>query len=147
MKNTEKLIALLEDQKLEINKYCTNSDMIMHISAKHFYQIKDLLNDYFFIGKLKYKEDQFLNEMYLINQFKDFILNIKKFGINTKTKFIKNIKAPCIMFRFSGSMYAPSIKVENTYIETFPNNISMFYYVIGYNQLSWNIEYSKHEKI
>jgi hypothetical protein len=85
--------------------------------------------------------------MYLINQFKDFILNIKKFGINTKTKFIKNIKSPCNMFRFSGSMYAPSIKVENTYIETFPNNISMFYYVIGYNQLSWNIEYSKHEKI
>ena len=132
MKNTEKLMALLEDQKSEVNKYCTNSDMIMHISAKHFYQIKDLLNDYFFIGKLKYKEDQFLNEMYLINQFKDFI---------------KNIKSPCIMFTFSGSMYAPSIKVENTHIETFPNDISMFYYIIGYNQLSWNIEYSKHEKI
>lgn len=143
LSNSQQLIELVLNQNQEFEEYYKQEkgtfEKIGQMRDDHFNQIQTLLKSKFFHGVFKYKDDEFFSKPYLINQFKDFVLNVNEFGIFNKSQYLQQVEYPKIIFRFSG-VYCPKIIIENCDFESFKNNLCMYSFIDGYNKMFNNYQ-------
>jgi len=144
--NTKELMILLDTQEFEFNS-CLQEyfdkkipyDKVMELSDKHREIKHQFLKDKFFVGSLRYTDDSFLNKEYICNQFITFIHHIVKFGLfNFNVDTSKN-EYPDIKIRFANNYYCPKITINNSDFKAFKNNLAMYYFVMGYNDMFYNM--------
>ena len=144
--NSQQFMELITKQEQEVEEFFNQDSgtfkKIGEIRDKHFNQIQTLLKSKFFHGVFKYKDDEFYSKRYLIHLFKDFIINVNKFGIYTRSKYIQDMKFPKIAFRFNG-IYCAKILIENTDFEAFKSNLCMYSFIDGYNKMYANYKYKQ----
>tara|TARA_R100000329_G_scaffold146084_1_gene132275 strand:- start:18 stop:473 length:456 start_codon:yes stop_codon:yes gene_type:complete len=143
LSNSQQLIELVLNQKQEFEEYYKqengNSKKINQLRDNHFNQIQTLLKSKFFHGVFKYKDDEYFSKPYLINQFKDFVLNINEFGIFNKSQYLQQVEYPKVIFRFK-CVYCPKIIIENCDFESFKTNLCMYSFIDGYNKMFNNYQ-------
>ena len=80
-----------------------------------------------------------LNKEYICNQFITFIHHIVEFGLfNFNVDTSKN-EYPEIKIRFANNYYCPKITINNSDFKAFKNNLAMYYFVMGYNDMFYNM--------
>lgn len=150
--NTKELMILLDTQEFEFNS-CLQEyydkkipyDKVMQLSDKHREVKHKFLKDKFFVGSLRYTDDSFLNKEYICNQFITFIHHIVKFGLFNFNVSTRKNDYPTIKIHFNCQTSCPRIVIESSDFKSFNNNLAMYYFVMGYNDMFYNMTSKERE--